>query len=398
MKSILQPTKPKDRIVQIDILRGFALFGVLFVNVFGYNSSFFDFGGFNGGFTDSLNSGVYHFMINYAADKFIGLFSFLFGIGFAIMYLKYKSDEQRFFRLYARRLLILMLIGIVHIIFFWAGDILLIYGLLGMLLLLVRKLPSSLLLIISVFLYIFPVVYIALYVVFPFLPDALSSASDITMAQVIEIYSKGSISEVFTLRLSEYFAMRNLNILYYMPKILSLFILGFLFYKHEVLRKINQSKVKYFIWGIILLCSGILINIFTVDLVNSITGGLPNPYDSALYTAVFEFVNVILSMSYLFIILFLSSNSVFQKILNPLQYAGRMSLTNYLADSVVFSILMYSYGFGRFGSFELWQLIIFAIVFFAIQIMISKIILQHFRYGPMEWLWRKGTYAGKWNG
>jgi uncharacterized protein len=53
---------------------------------------------------------------------------------------------------------------------------------------------------------------------------------------------------------------------------------------------------------------------------------------------------------------------------------------------------MYSYGFGKFGSFEPWQLVLFAVVFFAVQVLISRMILKHFKYGPMEWVWRKLTY------
>jgi len=132
LKSIFQkgssnsfrPTDPEDRILQIDILRGFALFGVLLVNVFGYNSSFFDFSGFYKTFNDPLNTQVFNLVIGYGADKFIFLFSFLFGIGFSIMHLKYQSDEKHFFSLYLRRMLALMLFGAVHIVFFWAGDIL----------------------------------------------------------------------------------------------------------------------------------------------------------------------------------------------------------------------------------------------------------------------------------
>jgi uncharacterized protein len=106
MNVIFRPASPKDRISQIDILRGFALFGILLVNVFGYNSSFFDFSGFYKTFEDPLNSTVFDLVIGFGADKFIFLFSFLFGMGFSIMYLKYCADERGFFRLYLRRLLV----------------------------------------------------------------------------------------------------------------------------------------------------------------------------------------------------------------------------------------------------------------------------------------------------
>ena len=196
MKVNFRPTAPSERISQIDILRGFALLGILLVNVFGYNSSFFDFNGFYKTFDDPLNSTVFNLVIGYGADKFIFTFSFLFGVGFSIMYLKYHSDEHHFFRLYLRRLLALMMFGIIHIVFFWAGDILFSYSLMGVVLLLSRKLRSGLLLFLSIFLYFFPIIYIAFQSLTPSLPDALSSVTDITMPEVIDIYSGGSYMEV----------------------------------------------------------------------------------------------------------------------------------------------------------------------------------------------------------
>ncbi|OQX81188.1 MAG: hypothetical protein B6D64_02280 [Bacteroidetes bacterium 4484_276] len=78
IKPIFGPTNPTERITQIDILRGFALFGVLLVNVFGYNSSFFDFSGFYKTFADPLNSTVFNLIIGFGADKFIFIFECVF--------------------------------------------------------------------------------------------------------------------------------------------------------------------------------------------------------------------------------------------------------------------------------------------------------------------------------
>ena len=394
IKVIFRPTNPKERIIQIDILRGFALFGVLLVNVFGFNSSFFDFSGFYKTFDDPLNSTVFNLVIGFGADKFIFIFSFLFGMGFSIMYLKYHADEEHFSRFYLRRLLVLMMFGMIHIVFFWAGDILFSYSLMGMILLFSRKLRSGLLLFLSVFIYFFPIIYIALESVFPFLPDALSSITDITMPKVIDIYSGGSYTEILSLRLHEYFAFRNINLIYYAPKILSLFFLGYLFYKHKFLERINSSKYKYFVVFVVLFSIGIVLNLFTDNIVHSLAKTGSNLFYTAIYMGVFEITNIFLGFSYILLILILSQVSIFKNILDPLKYVGRMALTNYLMQSVIFTIIMYSYGFGKFGSYQPWQLLIFAVVVFVIQIFISKIWLQNFRFGPLEWIWRKLTYLG----
>ena len=394
MQIDFRPTPPSERISQIDILRGFALLGILLVNVFGYNSSFFDFNGFYKTFDDTLNSTVFNLVIGYGADKFIFTFSFLFGVGFSIMYLKYHTDEKHFFHLYLRRLLALMVFGIIHIVFFWAGDILFSYSLMGVILLLSRKLRSDILLFLSIFLYFFPIIYIAFQSLSPSLPDALSSVTDITMPEVIDIYSGGSYLEIFKLRIHEYLAFRNINLIYYAPKVLSLFILGYLFYKHKFFEKINSSKGKYFALLAALFSIGIVLNLFTDNIVNALANAETNPFYTAVYMGVFEVTNIFLGFAYILLILLLSQIPVFKAILNPLKYVGRMALTNYLMQSVIFTTIMYSYGFGYFGSIQPWQLVISAIVVFFLQLFISIIWLKNFRFGPVEWLWRKLTYIG----
>ncbi|PIE88669.1 MAG: hypothetical protein CSA04_00700 [Bacteroidetes bacterium] len=392
MKNSFSATNPNERIEQIDILRGFALLGVLLVNALGYNASFFDFGGFYSTFTDPLNSSVYHFITNYGADKFIGLFSFLFGVSFSIMYLKNRYSETEFATFYVRRLLVLMIFGIIHITFFWAGDILFTYSLMGIILLSSRKLPSRLLLFMSIFTYFLPIIYIALNVSFPSLPDALSSTSSITMPEVLDTYANGAYIDVFKLRLHEYFSFRYINLIYYVPKIISLFLFGYLFHKHQFFEKIKQSKNRYLILSIILLFVGIVLNTYTLEIAARLVNMETSPYATAIYMLIFEVTNVVLILSYILIILTLTKNKFFRYMLNPLKYIGRMTLTNYLMYSIIFTTIMYAYGFGQFGSFEPWQLLIFSILFFIVQIAVCKTWLQHFRFGPFEWLWRRFTY------
>ena len=392
MNIVFKPTNPKDRNSQIDILRGFALLGILLVNVFGYNSSFFDFSGFYAAFSDQLNHTVFELVIGFGADKFIFIFSFLFGVGFSIMYLKYRTDENGFSSLYLRRLLVLMMSGVLHIVFFWAGDILFSYSLLGMILLLLRKMRSDLLLFLSVFLYFFPIIYIAFESIFPFLPSALSSVTEITLPEVIDIYSSASYFDILKLRIHEYIAFRNINLIYYAPKILSLFILGYLFYKKRYFEIINSSKRKYTVISIILLSIGILLTLTTENIVNSIANPDTNQFYTAIYMGIFEVTNIFLGFSYIILILILSQVQVFKTILDPFKYVGRTALTNYLIQSIVFTTIMYSYGLGMFGSLQPWQLLISAVVMFVIQLYYSKRWLQNFSFGPLEWIWRKLTY------
>jgi len=389
---LYRPTIPQDRNTQIDILRGFALFGVLLVNVFGYNSSFFDFSGFYQAFSDSLNTHIFQLLIAYAADKFIFIFSFLFGIGFAIMYSKYQNNENYFLGLYTRRLLALMVFGIIHIVFFWSGDILFTYSLLGMILLLSRKLSPKITLPLAIFLYSFPVIYIAIQSIYPSLPSALNSDSNIEMTKVISIYSQGSYRDIMTLRLYEFWAFRNINTIYYAPKVLSIFFFGKLFYQQRLLRIINTSPKIYLSLAVLLITVGNFLNTYTDAVVDNIAQSDSNPFYLAIYMGVYELTNLFLSFGYILIVLVLSRTKYIKNLLGPLKYIGRMALSNYLLQSLIFTTVMYSYGGGRFGSFEPRELVIMAVIVFIIQVFISRLWLRYFKYGPMEFLWRKLTY------
>ncbi len=389
---LFHPVDPENRIVQIDILRGFALFGVLLVNVFGYNASLFDFSGFYHTFHDALNSRIFDMVVNFAADKFIFIFSFLFGVSFSIMYSKYWNDGHFFFNLWFRRMLALMLFGVIDILFFWPGDILLMYSLLGMLLYAFRRLPVKIIPFLSFVIYFLPVVYIGFQSRFSVLPDALSSVTNIKMPEVIKLYSSGSFFEIVNLRLAEFWAFRYINLIYYVPKVLALFLAGYWFYRYKVLDKINQNKSKFFVIAVVLLLTGIIFTVYTGSIINSLVDS-GSGYSLAVYMGIYEVTNVLLGSAYILIVAILSHVQFISKLILPFKYVGRTALTNYLMQSVIFSTLMCSYGFGMFASYQPWQLVIFAVMVFLIQILISRWWLQQFRFGPMEWIWRKLTYG-----
>lgn len=386
------PRLPKERIAQIDILRGFALLGILIVNAFGYNASFFDWSGFyRNNFTDPLNLIIFNSVVNFFSDKFIFIFSFLFGFGFALMHDNHLADDKVFAALYSRRLCALLLFGALHVLLFWAGDILLMYALCGFILLSLRKAKPTQLLTLSIFFYFFGVIYIAVQAVVPALPDSTHSTANIQLASVISTYRDGSLWETVKLRLYEYYSLRYINLFYYMPKILGLFLFGYWCKGKDILTKINGKKVHSIVIAVLLLVSGILLNNYTGNLLGLMVSDT-SPFSNAVYMAIYETDNILLGFSYILLILILSNIGIFRWILQPLRYAGRMALTNYLLQSVVFTFIMCSWGLGYFGSFYPWHLILMAIGIFVIEITISKLWLKKFRFGPMEWIWRMITY------
>ena len=391
MKNSFTPTLPVARILQIDILRGFALLGILMVNVFGYHASFYNFGGFYSQLSDPAQKEVFRWVIGLGADKFIFLFSLLFGFGFYLLYSKPHESEAVFSAFYSRRMAALALIGILHIVFFWAGDILLMYALLGFVLLGIRKWPTTALVLLSLFLYYFIGIYLLIKNVVPALPDPLSSTSNLSLENIVDVYSHGNYQEIMKLRLNEFVTFRNINLFYYAPKVMALFIAGYLFGKKQVVQKVFDLQKIFWIVALLFLATGLLFFFYG----ETWTAATMNPESAAFMSfsmAVYETGNVFLGLSYFLLVLLISSTRFGLKILYPLGFAGKMSLTNYLLQSVVFTTLFYGYGFGFFGHTNPSDFVIWAVILFVIQVIASKIWLSYHRYGPVEWLWRKLSY------
>ncbi len=138
-------TQQRSRIETVDALRGFAVFGILL------SHCYYLF--FLGRATNetSLDQGVTIFIQLFVNNKFYTLFSFLFGLGFALMLSRRHEKEQTFLRIYAWRLFLLGVIGVLHTLH-WNDDILSIYALLGFFLLALYKLNNKLLLLLAILL------------------------------------------------------------------------------------------------------------------------------------------------------------------------------------------------------------------------------------------------------
>ena len=135
------PIDPQKRLVAVDMVRGFALFGVMLVNMFNFGAS-------SGIWTDPVDVAGYSVMRFVFETKSWRLFSFMFGFGFALQMFRADERQAKFLPIYFRRLAILFCIGVVHALFY-DGDILMYYAELGLILLLFRKMPANRLLVIA---------------------------------------------------------------------------------------------------------------------------------------------------------------------------------------------------------------------------------------------------------
>ena len=385
----------------IDVLRGFALFGILLVNM-----SLFKAPGSLPGFLPGehpLDRAVSLAILAFAQAKFFTLFSFLFGLGFSIQLLNAERRGGRFAPLFLRRLLVLLVFGVVHIVFIWHGDILAVYAVLASLLLLFRKRsPRALLFwaggLLALQLFVVGAALSGLTLLRLAGPEAramLATAVDTMRAEFassrateIAIYSQGTYGDILVERLRglpETFA----QFILYTPPVFAMFLFGLYAGKRRVFERLHAHGpllrgVRR--WGLAL---GLLVNLA----ITALQARSDTTYAVLLLVLGLTLGGPLLSLGYAAGITLLFQHPSWARRLEPLAAPGRMALTNYLLQSIVCTTLFYSYGGALFGRVGAAGGLLVAVALYALQIPFSVWWLRRFPYGPMEWLWRAATYG-----
>lgn len=398
------PLIQSKRIVLIDVLRGFAIFGILMVNMPMMFEPITQY--LLGAKPDASQHQVISelFIKFFFEGKFIVLFSLLFGFGFWIFMNKAAEKGLSVIPVFSRRLFFLLLFGLAHMILLWAGDILIFYALLGFILILFRKVSDRKIFKWAVWLTLIPTILITLLVSALWLlsqnPEA-KTAIDAEMQQGVDdthqlveqasaIYSGGSFSEIVSVRLEEYQALLP-GIPFFYPFVLGMFLIGIWAARKGVISDYIGNLPLFrniFWWG---LSIGIVTNtLFVIASLHAVMY-IPNGW-TLLATSMHTLGGVSFGLCYVSAIVLLvakGKSALFNGLLAPV---GRMALTNYLMQSIICAFLFHSYGFGLFGKIEVWQGLVLTIVIFLVQILFSRWWLKHFQFGPFEWLWRCLTY------
>jgi uncharacterized protein len=359
----MPPVPPEERLASLDILRGVALFGVLVVNLdTGFRVSIFEH------FLPdrrplSMPDLVVEALVSYALElKALALFSFLFGVGLAIQFERLSLQGSPLYWL-ARRLAVLLMLGLVHLFFIWNGDILTEYAVAGFLALPFLLAPTWLLAVASASL-------LALYVVMPMLPLPIPWPDAATLrlqaAEANRVYATGGFGEIWRFALGELPLVALLH-LYVFPRTLALFLLGALVWRIGVLRDLPRYKRG------LALAAGIGI---VVGFALTAGGGAPERLGT-----------VVLAAGYAAAVL------VLVRALNLFAPVGRMAFTNYLMQSLVFGFIFFGYGLGQFGRLGAAQALAIGVAIYIAQMLLSAWWLRRFRFGPVEWLWRTLMYG-----
>ncbi|NNF18588.1 MAG: DUF418 domain-containing protein [Flavobacteriaceae bacterium] len=387
-----QPTRGTERISLLDVYRGFAIFGIFVVNIVIMNSTFLNQDEFAKQWTSAIDQFSERILQLFFYTKFFPIFSLLFGLGIAMQAVKLKENGNFSFSFFGRRMFILFLIGALHIIFLWSGDVLNLYALLGLLVTVSIKRSNKLILSLALFFILFPFydpLFQSLFELFHFRPESFLAVYD--GAEVNRIISRGSYMEGMVLRLREYMANIPMLFGYLGPMALSMFLLGLYLGKNKIYNKLETfiDRIKKPLILLTLVTNAYrLIFLFLLPGYEWYSNPILRPY---LIKAMIV-SDVLMGLFYLWLIGWLWYKTKFRFVLNPLKYAGRMALTNYIAQSVIGLFLFSSLGLSLYETFSPSQSLLIAMGVFCFQVLYSKLWLSYFKYGPLEWAWRCLTY------
>jgi uncharacterized protein len=405
MTQHIAPVSASHRYEILDVLRGLAIFGILMVNMPLMYAPITQM--LLGAQADApLHQVLAESVIKFIFEgKFYVLFSLLFGYGFYLFMDRREDVQGGLAALYRRRLALLLLVGALHVLLLWAGDILVFYALFGFLLLLFRKAKDrtikwwvAALLFVPIALTLLMTTLIWLAGLVPegqsIMNDAIAGNMAELRAQVavaVETYRHGSFGDIVRVRIDEYITLLPAVIFFY-PFVLALFLLGMLAARHGIIHNYADRYAFYrraFWWGL----------------------SVGAPF-SALYAVAFRYVNpsmpdlwsllttvshigggIAFGLMYVSMValLFIAGRGEWlRRIFAPV---GRMALSNYIMHSLLAAVLFQSWGFALYGRIEVWQGMLLTCVIIFFQALVSAWWLRRFHFGPLEWLWRSGAYG-----
>jgi len=382
----LTPTTPENRVEAIDFLRGFALLGIFIANMLLFHTPYISINPFTW-FTTPSDIDAFKWIDILVEGSFYPIFALLFGYGINMQYEKSVARGTLFAPYMAKRLGILLGFGLLHGLFIWSGDVLFPYAVMGFLLILLVRIPAKWLTPLALMLYIIPVGFMYLVSLFltksnpAFLINEYADIQQIELA--ISAYAQGTWSEIFIFRFYEWLVIGLGGTFMGFFIVLPIIMLGAALSKWKVIERAAEMKGR--LVAVIVLGLGVGFGMKALPHIAEPTPDLLLLQDT--------FGGVIVAAGYVGLLLLLCTLPLFKVIFRPIAKAGRMSLTTYIMQSVIATILFYSYGFGLYGKIDLVTGTWIAVGVFVIQAIFAELWLSKFRMGPLEWLWRKGTYG-----
>lgn len=401
-----KPTDPDDRIVSLDALRGFALLGILVINMWYFSMpvagavhppTFGDFSGIN--YVAWLVAHVFFEM------KFVTLFTLMFGAGIVLFTQSKERKGQPALRLHYRRTFWLLVIGLGHAYLLWYGDILVSYALTALIIVPARKWPVRRLLWVGVVMFAIPsLLYLSMGAAMAGaggdafaeeFEDQIELGFDPTeegIAAEIETY-RGSWTDQLDHRVQASFDMQTVQFMFgNFWQLGGIMLFGMALFKRGFL---SNERSRRLYWTVLVggLILGLSITIAGVWYAHAVDWAML----SVLFFG-FQFTywgSLPLAAAYVAGIMLWCESYGSGIVTHALAAVGRTAFSNYLLQTIIATTIFYGHGFGLFGSVSRAEGLALVVAIWAIQIPLSMLWLRYFRFGPVEWVWRTITYRSR---
>tara|TARA_B100002052_G_scaffold5444_1_gene4701 strand:+ start:560 stop:1912 length:1353 start_codon:yes stop_codon:yes gene_type:complete len=416
-----EPVAESKRIRSIDTLRGFALLGILLLNIIPFSgpmAAYFDPSA--GIEVSGLNLAVAMFVDIWGEGAFRAIFSMLFGAGLLIFLAKPGAEEEgRLRSLYYRRTWLLVAFGLFNAyVLLWFGDILYTYGVTGLVLYFFRNLSANKLALCSTILFLFlALIHTSQYFYTKSLYTdyrevvSLPEGNELSEAQKQSLenwdeylqnaratpeqiaFEANARSEGY---IENFIFTAPINMMFQTALFLingfwdaaAMMLLGMALMKWNVFDASRELSLysKMMVLGFAI---GLVINSW--EEVVFVSSGF-EPFLSATARPTYDLGRLAMALGYVGMIMLLCKLDVISKVRHALACVGQMALTNYLAQSVICNTIFLGFGFGMWGKMQRYEIYFVVIGIWIFQLLFSVAWLKKYRFGPAEWLWRSLTY------
>ena len=401
MTKTASPTGAGGRIASLDVLRGFALLGILVMNIqlFSMPSAAYQnpaaFGDLTG-----INLGVWTFAHVFFSQKFLTLFSMLFGAGVCLFADRIEARGGRPAKWHYRRMGWLLAFGLAHAYLLWAGDILVTYAICGCLVYLLRRRGPRTLVVAGVASLLVTSLLLVLAgsaLTVPEVPEEAISeirrgwTPDASELDAETAAYRGGWSEQQPVRAAEAFGIHvGLLPFFAVWFCAGLMLIGMALYKWGILSAARDDRfyarlaAAGLLAGLPLVAFGVWWN-FAGDWAwqrSMFFGSLFNTWGC-----------IPVALGYLGLVMLAVRRGFLPGLQARLAAVGRMAFTNYLLQTVLCTTVFYGHGLGLFASAERYQQLLIVFAVWALQLWLSPIWMRRYSYGPLEWLWRTLTYG-----
>jgi len=396
------PVTAKERIASLDVLRGIALLGILPMNIQAFSmigaaySNPTSYGDLHG-----ANYWVWFFCHLLADEKFMTIFSMLFGAGIFLMTSHLEAAGRKPAGLHYRRMGWLILFGVLHSYLLWWGDILVNYGLCGLLAYCYRKMaPRKLIVYGLLFIAVSSALFIYMSWAVPHMPaekreafkQQLWQPTPTMEANELAAYRSGWLGEMRQRAQDSLVVEVNGFIALSFWRVEGLMLIGMALFKLGVFSA--QRSAKLF-WRLVAAALFVGMPVIVYGTHRDIATGWDFRYSFFLGYQYNYWASILVSLGWVGATMLACQSPTLKRFTQPLAAVGRMAFSNYIFDTVVCTSIFYGFGFGLFGKVSRTTQIQIVVAIWIAQLILSTVWMRYFQFGPLEWLWRSLTYWKK---